>query len=286
MKKWEKFSDEQIRNFVQESTTMNELAKKLGYASNSGSNTLTIKKMLKEKNIDISHFLGKGWNKNNINLSKFTQDTKASKTALKNLITIRGHQCEKCLQTTWLSQQIPLQVHHIDGDRFNNELNNLQLLCPNCHALTENFGSKNNQNNIDDETLIATLKKSKSINDALCQLKMNTSGKNYQRAYNLKEKNNIDFPVKKKKNNYCCDCGKLISATAKRCVKCEHKKQQITDRPTREELKELIRTNTFVSIGQQYGVSDNAVRKWCQSESLPFKSSEIKSISDEEWENI
>lgn len=38
---------------------------------------------------------------------------------------------------------IPLQIHHIDGDCTNNKEENLQLLCPNCHALTENFGSRN-----------------------------------------------------------------------------------------------------------------------------------------------
>ena len=38
---------------------------------------------------------------------------------------------------------IPLQVHHIDGDCTNNKEENLQLLCPNCHSLTETFGNKN-----------------------------------------------------------------------------------------------------------------------------------------------
>ena len=115
---------------------------------------------------------------------------------------------------------------------------------------------------------------------------MNTSGENYKRAYILKEENHIDFPILNKKNNVCCDCGQPISPLAIRCVKCEHKKQQVVERPNREELKKLIRTQTFISIGSQYGVSDNAVRKWCQSENLPFKSSEIKKISDEEWQKI
>lgn len=38
---------------------------------------------------------------------------------------------------------VPLQIHHIDGNCLNNQESNLQLLCPNCHALTENFGSRN-----------------------------------------------------------------------------------------------------------------------------------------------
>lgn len=38
---------------------------------------------------------------------------------------------------------VPLQIHHIDGDCLNNKEENLQLLCPNCHSLTENYGSRN-----------------------------------------------------------------------------------------------------------------------------------------------
>lgn len=39
--------------------------------------------------------------------------------------------------------KIPLQIHHIDGNCLNNDINNLQLLCPNCHSLTNNFGALN-----------------------------------------------------------------------------------------------------------------------------------------------
>ena len=42
---------------------------------------------------------------------------------------------------------VPLQVHHLDGNCLNNSENNLQLLCPNCHSLTENFGSRNKNGN-------------------------------------------------------------------------------------------------------------------------------------------
>lgn len=57
------------------------------------------------------------------------------------------------------------------------------------------------------------------------------------------------------------------------------------ERPSREILKEKIRTSSFLQIGKEYGVSDNAVRKWCKFYGLPFKSSIIKSLSDDEWEN-
>lgn len=44
---------------------------------------------------------------------------------------------------------VPLQIHHIDGNALNNKASNLQLLCPNCHSLTENFGSRNRNANHD-----------------------------------------------------------------------------------------------------------------------------------------
>lgn len=51
--------------------------------------------------------------------------------------------CEGCGLREWLGVPIPLEVHHVDGDRFNNSLDNLKFLCPNCHSLTPNYGSKN-----------------------------------------------------------------------------------------------------------------------------------------------
>lgn len=41
------------------------------------------------------------------------------------------------------NHKIPLAIHHIDGDCTNNRISNLELLCPNCHSLTNNFGSLN-----------------------------------------------------------------------------------------------------------------------------------------------
>jgi hypothetical protein len=56
---------------------------------------------------------------------------------------LRGKCCESCKEKKWLNEEIPLDIHHIDGDSDNNIFENLQLLCPNCHRLTDNHGSKN-----------------------------------------------------------------------------------------------------------------------------------------------
>lgn len=47
--------------------------------------------------------------------------------------------CECCGLTEWLGKPIPLELHHKDGDNTKNDLDNLELLCPNCHSLTDNY---------------------------------------------------------------------------------------------------------------------------------------------------
>ena len=89
---------------------------------------------------------------------------------------------------------------------------------------------------------------------------------------------------KHKTKNYCIDCGKeLNDYHSKRCKSCVRLKSRKVERPSREELKELIRKQSFLSIGKKYNVSDNAIRKWCKSYNLPSKKSDIKLISEEDW---
>ena len=87
-----------------------------------------------------------------------------------------------------------------------------------------------------------------------------------------------------KTKKYCIDCGIEIDKGATRCEQCAHLfNRKVKERPTREELKNLIRNNSFVQIGKDYNVSDNAVRKWCKNYSLPFKKTEINNYTDEDW---
>ena len=78
---------------------------------------------------------------------------------------------------------------------------------------------------------------------------------------------------------------------AKMCINCREQlnrmfiKNTNIQLPDRDVLKEKIRTSSFLQIGREYGVSDNAVRKWCKFYGLPYQTSVIKSLSDDEWEN-
>ena len=99
------------------------------------------------------------------------------------------------------------------------------------------------------------------------------------------------YPLREVKNlskieHYCVDCGAPIGKGAVRCIECSHKKQYKCEHPDRQTLKFLIRNKTFVAIGKEFGVSDNAVKKWCKKYGLPSKRKEIKSLTEDEWLNI
>ena len=88
----------------------------------------------------------------------------------------------------------------------------------------------------------------------------------------------------KQKIYLCPTCGEQVSSPGVHCVKCAQEASRKVDRPSREELKKLIRSTPYVQIGRQFGVSDNAVRKWVKSYNLPHKVSDIKAYSDKDWE--
>jgi hypothetical protein len=64
--------------------------------------------------------------------------------ALKNyLLDNREHRCEICGLAEWMGMSIPLELDHKDGNAANNSLDNLRLICPNCHAQTQTYKNKN-----------------------------------------------------------------------------------------------------------------------------------------------
>lgn len=137
MRKYKNYNDNDLINAIKKSKSLANVLKILDLRQ-AGGNFATIKKQISKLNLDISHFKGQGWNKGD-RLKDWASYKKANKT---QLIKERGHKCEKCLTSVWLDAIIPLEIHHIDGNRTNNLPDNLQLLCCNCHALTDNWRNK------------------------------------------------------------------------------------------------------------------------------------------------
>lgn len=191
--RWRLLDEAEFAQLVAESHSFYELAEKIGYAKMGGGTQSSLKKAMLERGLDTSHFTGQAWNKGNYDYSTFTRGSvkKNGKTTLKPLIALRGHKCEQCGLTEWLNQPINLEIHHKNGDRSDNSLDNLILLCPNCHSYTETFCYKSRKANIAEEDFVQALRESKSIYQALLQLGLTASAGNYVRARELISRYNI-----------------------------------------------------------------------------------------------
>ena len=202
MKKWEQFTKEELEQMVKESTSLHQVALKCGYSENSGSANASIKEMINLYNFDTSHFFelnGVAHNKGIYNYDRFQKDHYLKPAHMIDaIVNLRGWKCENCGNTEWMGKRIPLEVHHIDGDSCNNILDNLQLLCLNCHALTNNFRSNNNtlkekRAEITEEEFKEALENSPNIRQALIKLNLAPKGGNYTRANEIIAKYNIKF---------------------------------------------------------------------------------------------
>lgn len=151
MKKYEQFNIEQLQDFCNQSESYRDLAKFIGYSVDGGSSIKYVKEAIVKYNLDISHFKGQGHSKNIGKKRIPTEDyltNKVSTTSyrLRNRLLeeqILEYRCCCCKLDTWLNQPIPLELHHKDGNKNNNALENLELRCPNCHYFTDTYKSKN-----------------------------------------------------------------------------------------------------------------------------------------------
>lgn len=153
-KRARKYSDEELIEAVRDSVSLAEVLRKLGIRD-AGGNYVTLKQNIQRLGLDISHIGGQGWAKGkrssfvrNRSLEEILvkDSTYTSTFNLKNRLLAEGifqHQCVSCKLTEWLERPIPLEIDHINGDRRDNRLENLRLLCPNCHALTETYRGRN-----------------------------------------------------------------------------------------------------------------------------------------------
>ena len=133
----------QLQEAVASSMNKRQVLMKLGVTP-AGGNYIELEKALHEHNIDTSHFRY---------LPQNPGKRRPIEDYLANLAPISSHklrkrliregllnaQCNRCEGTEWLGQPIPLELDHIDGNKLNNSLDNLQVLCPNCHSFTPHY---------------------------------------------------------------------------------------------------------------------------------------------------
>lgn len=152
-----KCSKEEFQDIVNKSNSITEC---LSYfnLSNKGSNSETLKERIKHDNIDatslykkikLNHVkrIRKVISNNKKPISYYLlEDSNCNRTNLKRRLTEEGlleHKCYICNVKEWNNKPLSLQLDHINGISNDNRLENLRLLCPNCHSQTDNFAGKN-----------------------------------------------------------------------------------------------------------------------------------------------
>lgn len=189
---------------------------------------------------------------------------------------LKEYQCEICKIDDWNNNSISLQLDHKDGDRKNNILDNLRWLCPNCHSQTPTFCSKNIKvKRFSDEQILEECKKQKNIRGVVLAIGCNV--RLYGRIKRIADENGIAFEQPYGTGRISRQRKVTIGFDAKNKSKEWKAKIAFSNRrttwPTKEVLTNLVDSVPIETIGKQYGVSGNAVKKWCNFYEIETKPS-------------
>lgn len=154
---------EKVKTEIKKSNSLRSLAQKIGLNNCDSNSTVYryLKKIIKMHNLDTSHFTGQLWSKgktrfndyrlmkdHNKHFSKWKDvfcnkslSCSSSKAMIERLVInkVKTYNCEMCGRNKWNDLPIRLQLHHSNGDNRDNRIENLKLLCPNCHSQTNNY---------------------------------------------------------------------------------------------------------------------------------------------------
>lgn len=318
-KNWEKFErkqktqtkrlefEEAVLSVVNQATSASNICDLIGI-QHTNVNIQRVLDFLKEKDI-IPEWKKKQrnskprgfWTKDNI----FTENSSFQRSKLKDKLIefgLKENKCEICGNIQWLEQPIPLQIHHINGINNDNRVENLQILCPNCHALTDNYCGKNItppnftkstpktkskeqyskeelEEKINSPSFESIAKLAKDLNISRGSLR------NLFKKYDLVDSvKSLNKHRKKLLDSVICEyCGKPFKPArsgAKYCsIDCFKlaNGQPIGEPPTREEiLSQVNNYNTMGELAKHFGYKD--LRRPCKKAGLPLSIKELRKL--------
>jgi hypothetical protein len=149
-----RYTDEEFAKVVKESTSIRQLLLRIGLKG-AGGNYALAKRRILELGLDASHFTGQGYLKgkkhgwsNKMSMSEIlVENSSYLQTAkLRERLFEEGifeRKCHSCGGVEWMGKPMPLELEHKNGNPTDNRLDNLEILCPNCHAMTPTYRGRN-----------------------------------------------------------------------------------------------------------------------------------------------
>jgi Zn finger protein HypA/HybF involved in hydrogenase expression len=152
-----KYTKEQLEKIVRECGSFRQVLSKLGLKE-AGGNYKNIKARIKIFHISTEHFHGMRWNKGKTFIikkdvskilcenSSYTTGLPYNSDKIRKLLfkhKLKEEKCEECNLIEWRNNKLSFELHHINGISNDNRIENLQILCPNCHSQTKNYRGRN-----------------------------------------------------------------------------------------------------------------------------------------------
>ena len=271
----DKYSKNDIQEIISSSKNFADVLIKMGRSANSGSNRMVLAQYVKDNQISVDHFEVE----TKIRTPKdiFIANSTATQNVMRRHYKKGNYSEYKCAicgqEPFWNGKELVLTLDHINGVSNDHRLENLRWICPNCDRQLPTYGSKR-------------LKKEYYCSECNKQLYRKAKTGMCKDCYSEKILKNPDSEFNRKKikhgkysgtrsNGACILCGMEISPTAKYCVSCYAKTKQTIDRPAKIDLAKMIKKSGFTNVGKRFGVSDQAIKKWCKSYGIPHTKNEL-----------